>query len=136
MEEKIENPLEVGFKKEYKAVVRDEKGRIVGGVLNPIGHPKGQRNFAADFDEVVKEIAKLNKITINDARKQLLKVAYVEAKKGNYCYSKDIFDRYYGKAKENIEIEAKVEMKVFNLVSLIKDHSEDCDNDYGTTNTS
>lgn len=70
---------------------------------NPNGRPLGTKNFTTDFDEAVEEIAKLNKITISEARKILLKRAYAEAKDGNFPYYKDIMDRYYGKAEEFIK---------------------------------
>ncbi len=117
MEENIDsrtieqNPEIVG----NKQVNRDEKGRFIEGVSgNPAGKPKGTKSFSTDFNEVVEEIAELNHITINEARKQLLKVAYMEAKKGNFNYSKDIFDRYYGKVKENVDVGGELIIKVIN----------------------
>ena len=70
--------------------------------INREGRPPGTRNFTTDFDEAVEEIAKLNNITISEARKILLKKAYAEAKNGSFPYYKDIMDRYYGKAEEFI----------------------------------
>lgn len=68
------------------------------------GRPVGSKNFTTDFDEVVEEIAKTNKITISEARKILLKVAFTQAKGGNYNFWKEIIDRYYGKMSENIDL--------------------------------
>ena len=71
---------------------------------NPLGRPLGTKNFATDFDEVVEEIAKVNNITASEARKILLRAAYSEAKNKNFPYYKDIMDRYYGKAQENLDV--------------------------------
>jgi succinylglutamate desuccinylase len=75
-----------------------------------VGHPKlggkalGTRNFETDFDEAVEEIAKENGMTKSEARKLLLKVAFKQAKDGNFNFYKDIHDRIYGKAPEEIKI--------------------------------
>lgn len=65
---------------------------------NPAGRPKGSKNFETDFDEAVEEIAKESGITRSEARKLLLKVAFKNAKEGNYSFYKDIHDRIYGQA--------------------------------------
>ena len=77
-------------------------GRFLPG--NPGGgRPVGSRDFATDFDEVVEEIAEENGITKSQARKHLLKVAYKNAKEGNYSFYKDIHDRVYGQATQKSE---------------------------------
>jgi hypothetical protein len=67
------------------------------------GRTPGTRDFATDFDEVVKDIAKENNLTVSDVRKVLLKQAYKQAKDGNYSFYKDIHDRVYGKPQEKID---------------------------------
>ncbi len=67
------------------------------------GRPKGSNNFETDFDEAVDEIAKENGMTRSEARKLLLKVAFKNAKEGNYSFYKDIHDRIYGQAQQKIE---------------------------------
>jgi len=91
-----------------KSVYNDSKtGQFVEG--NPGGgRPLGSKNFATDFDEVVEEIAKANNISTSDARKILIKKAYSEAKSGQFPFYKDIMDRYYGKAQDNIKVVADV----------------------------
>lgn len=74
------------------------------------GRPQGSRSFTTDFDEVVAEIAKQNKMTQSEARKILLKSAYKQATEGNFQYYKDITDRYYGKSPEKLEVVAEVEV--------------------------
>lgn len=88
---------------EKTAVVRDEKGRIVSGVLNPKGKSVGTKSFETDFDEAVDELAKENGMSRSEARKLLLKVAFKQAKDGNYSFFKDIHDRIYGQAKATVE---------------------------------
>ncbi len=84
---------------------RDEKGRLLPGhTANPNGRPAGTRDFATDFDEVVKDIAKENNLTVSDVRKVLLKQAYKQAKDGNYSFYKDIHDRVYGQATSKTDI--------------------------------
>lgn len=67
------------------------------------GRPTGTRNFETDFDEAVEEIAKENGMTRSEARKLLLKVAFKNAKEGNYSFYKDIHDRIYGQASQKID---------------------------------
>lgn len=78
--------------------------------LDKVGRPAGTRDFATDFDEVVKDIAKENNLTVSDVRKVLLKQAYKQAKDGNYSFYKDIHDRVYGQATQKQEIKADVEI--------------------------
>lgn len=93
------------LKNSKKVVERNEKGQLKKGViLNPEGRPLGSKNFNTLMDETVKEIAKLNNISISEAWKILVKRAYSEGKDGNYQFYKDIMDRYYGKAVENMDI--------------------------------
>lgn len=95
--------------REEQEIIRNEDGTFVKGVSgNPAGRTKGTRDFATDFDEVVKDIAKENNLTVSDVRKVLLKQAYKQAKDGNYSFYKDIHDRVYGSATQKINIDADV----------------------------
>jgi hypothetical protein len=90
---------------EEQEIIRNPDGTFVKGVSgNPKGRTAGTRDFATDFDEVVKDIAKENNITVSDVRKVLLKQAYKQAKDGNYSFYKDIHDRVYGQAKNTTDI--------------------------------
>lgn len=71
---------------------------------NLAGRPVGHRDFNTDFDEAVDDIAKEEKITRSEARKALFKVAYHQAKAGNYNFYKDINDRSYGTAVNKTEL--------------------------------
>jgi hypothetical protein len=87
--------------------------------INREGRPKGSRDFATDFDEVVEEIAKDNGITRSEARKILLKVAYKNAKEGDYSFWRDIHDRLYGKPIQPTDITSKGERIVIMPSELI-----------------
>ena len=95
---------------------------VKGQSGNPKGKPVGTRSFTTDFDEVVSEIAKANKITNSEARKILIKKAYSEAKDGNFQYYKDLVERVYGKVQDNIKIdfeEGLTKEQIEKLKSLI-----------------
>ena len=77
--------------------------------INLEGRPLGSRDFSTDFDEVVDDIAKENKIPKSEVRKVLLKVAYKQAKDGSYPFWKDIHDRVYGSATQKTDITTKGE---------------------------
>lgn len=83
------------------------------------GKTVGQRDFATDFDEAVDEIAKDNGITRSEARKILFKVAYKNAKDGNFSFYKDIHDRIYGTATQNVKVDANINEE--NKVELTKE---------------
>ena len=94
-------------------VRRDEKGRLLPGeVLNPTGI-QGERSFRADFDEICQEIADLNKISISEARKILIRKAYAEAKNGKFPYYQDIMDRYFGRAPQNLHFEGEMKLPLY-----------------------
>jgi hypothetical protein len=111
MEQDTNNKGEI---KDELGIKRDEKGRFVEGTERhpDAGKKLGTRDFATDFDEVVEEIAEENGITKSQARKHLLKVAYKNAKEGNYSFYKDIHDRVYGQAKNttDLNLNGKIEI--------------------------
>lgn len=88
-------------------VERNPDGTFKEGHSKLGGKQSGTRDFATDFDEVVKDIAKENNLTVSDVRKVLLKQAYKQAKDGNYSFYKDIHDRVYGQAVRKNEISGK-----------------------------
>lgn len=95
----MEETVKTGNKQEKPGVFTKDDPRI-----NREGRPKGSRDFATDFDEAVEEIAKENNMTKSEVRKLLFKVAYKEAKNGNYSFYKDIHDRVYGTATNKTDI--------------------------------
>lgn len=99
-----------------KEIARNSDGTLKKGVvLNPNGRPVGSRDFATDFDEAVEEIAKDNNMTKSEARKLLLKVAYKNAKDGNYSFYKDIHDRIYGTAQNNVNLSGELTEKIISI---------------------
>jgi hypothetical protein len=90
---------------------------------NPNGRPLGTKNFNTDFDEAVKEIAEEKKITTSEARKILIKKAFTEAEKGNFPFYKDICDRYYGKAQENLDLTSGGEKLSINFDPIFECNS-------------
>ena len=91
-------------------VIRNEKGQVISGTPNPNGRPAGTKNFDTLFKEAIKKIAKeegdneLGKF-VKDADKELIKKALLEARKGNYNFFKDIYDRRLGKAIQPVEFD-------------------------------
>jgi hypothetical protein len=112
------NDRKIGENTEYNDPIT---GRFVKG--NP-GKPIGAKSFATDFDEVVEEIAKANNITQSEARKILLKSAYKEAKDGNFNFYKDIVDRYYGKAPDNLDIKLGSGIDDAKFESLMESYAQ------------
>ena len=99
------------------------RGKFAPGFSGcPTGRPPGKPNFMSDFDEVCEEVAKVKKITFSEARKGILRKAFLEAKKGNFPFYKDICDRYYGKPAENIDIKHDLGE---TLVEIIKNANTD-----------
>ena len=74
---------------------------------NPKGYPRGMRNFSTLFNEAIKKITTDKKVKIGDPEMEIVTKAVKEALKGNYNYYKDIMDRKYGKAKEQMDINFK-----------------------------
>ena len=111
MDENTENAVKPATKVRGKPFVKGDDPR-----RNLDGKPLGTKNFETDFDEAVDEIAKENNMTRSEARKVLLKVAFKQAKDGNYSFYKDIHDRIYGQAKAVID--ADLNVKVSRLEDL------------------
>jgi hypothetical protein len=92
--------------------LHDENGKFKKGHPKVGGKTLGTNDFATDFDEAVEEIAKDNGMTKSEARKLLLKVAYKNAKDGNYSFYKDIHDRIYGTATNKTDLNVKGEINI------------------------
>lgn len=90
---------------------RDERGLFLEGTAAGPGRTVGLRDFNTDFDEAVEELAKEDGITLSEARKILLKVAYKAAKAGSYPFYKDTIDRRYGAVKQKTDFGGEITLK-------------------------
>lgn len=86
------------------------------GVKSGGTKPKGARSWNTVFEEAIRKIAKEKKLKIDDPEVEMVVTAVTRALKGNYNYFKDIMDRRYGKPKEPIEIESKLEKIIVEIV--------------------
>jgi len=78
---------------------------------NPAGRPKGSRNWTTEMDEIVEELAIKNNISFQEAKKEILKRVYMEARQGNFNFYKEWAERYYGKVPDKIEHSGEIETK-------------------------
>lgn len=75
---------------------------------NPSGKKKGTKNFSTLFQEAIKRIAKMEKVSPKDIDFELILTAVDKARIGNYSFFKDIMDRRFGKAKEDMDVSLTV----------------------------
>lgn len=104
-------PITNGNKLENEPI-RDENGRIVGGVLNPNGRPLGSRNFYTDFKEAIKRI---KDETTGEAitETDIIYIGMKKMLKGDERFEglyKDLLDRVYGRATQPVENTTKLEL--------------------------
>jgi len=86
---------------------------FVKGDPRRINKPKGARSFKTIFEEAAREVAndlKLGKKP-NAIQLEIIKRGIKEGLQGNYNFYRDTFDRLYGKAKENISLEAEGQIR-------------------------
>jgi len=100
---KTEKPITNGNKLENKPI-RDEKGRIVGGVLNPEGRPPQSLNFSTEWFRFVKWIAKNEKVKPEDIENERFKKRLDGIRKGIFPFIKDTDDRLYGQPTQKIDM--------------------------------
>lgn len=76
---------------------------------NPLGRPKGKKNFETYFMEAWKEVAedlRLNKDP-DKGKIEILKIGFEEIFKGNYQFWRDFVERLFGKPTTEIDINQK-----------------------------
>ena len=79
------------------------------------GRPKGSKNFDTIFEAAIRKIVEEKKINIDDPEREMVIKAVIEALKGNYAYFRDLMDRKYGKATENIDIKGEIQSKIVSI---------------------
>jgi len=84
-------------------VVRDERGRVVSGVLNPKGGPKKEDAIT----HILKE--KIDKEAIAE------KLIEIAMEKEDLAALKYIFDRVDGRPKETVEHQGEMSLPVVNM---------------------
>jgi hypothetical protein len=105
-------------KKAVKAVKEDNLTPWKPGESgNPMGRPKGSKNFSTKFKQAVEVIAKSEEKSVDEAMLEIFKTAYDQAKKGNFNYFKDLMDRVYGKPVQRID--AKSEVREVSIVKFV-----------------
>jgi hypothetical protein len=77
---------------------------------NTDGRPPGALNFATKFRVFVEKVAENKNITPEEVEEQLLSIGYDKAQEGNYNFWRDLHDRVYGQATQNVNVEAKLEI--------------------------
>ena len=124
MEENGENPVNNGS----NMVVRNEKGQIVSGVLNPKGKPKGVKHMTTLVEEALIKIAKTDKGTEIEIEKALAEKIVKMALDGNEQMIKMIWNYRDGMPSQNINLTNTDELRqeyFEKLNELDKRYSED-----------
>ncbi len=71
---------------------------------NPKGRPKGTTDFKTKFRKAIEALAEKNEITGDELELQIIQKGIASARKGDYKFYKDLFDRVYGKPQQNVDV--------------------------------
>lgn len=104
MEKEVKQPENNGEEMEKPDVVRDESGKVISGVLNPNGRPKGAENFKTVFEKALKKLAVLNGKEADDLYEEIISKGITSARSGDYRFYKDLLDRLYGQPKQTMDV--------------------------------
>lgn len=119
-------PEKKQLRREEHVIIRSEKGHFAKGYsANPGGRPVGSLDFKTKWEILINKIAEKNKITPEEIDEQLLMVAFVEAKKGDYSFWRDIHDRIYGQATKPIEYKGGLNSSIGKLITEDLNNIED-----------
>ena len=127
MEKDTEKPITNGKKLEREPV-RDENGRIIAGVLNPNGRPKGSKDFYTDFKNAIKQIKDKN--TGEELTEtHIIKIGLEKMLKGDARFEglyKDLMDRVYGKPmqKQETDITSNGETLQGAIINIVKPNGD------------
>lgn len=69
---------------------------------NPNGRPKGRKNWSTVYWEALAKLGEANNKTAEDIHMEIIQKGVVEARKGDFKFYKDVVDREYGQAKQEI----------------------------------
>lgn len=98
MEEKIsEKNSEKKFDKRWLNLKPPYKKGQSG---NPLGKPRGQRDYATLYREALIKFAEKNSENPLDIENDILIKGLSSARKGDYRFYKDVLDRLYGQPKQ------------------------------------
>lgn len=108
--EKIEENKEIPKSSgEEHVIVRNENGRFVKGfTANPLGRPKGKKDYATEMDEAIEEYAKLNGMKAAEVKIRIYMKGTSEALKGDYNFFKDYMDRRHGRPVQPTTVEQTI----------------------------
>ena len=95
--------------------------------INRNGRPQGTKNYETLRKEAIKELAKINKKTVQEIEIMLHTKGIGEALKGNFQFYKDDMDRTYGQAKQPIEHSVEI-TGARELANKLQDILKDEDN--------
>lgn len=74
---------------------------------NPLGHPKGQKNYKTLYREALIKIAKSNGKEVGEIELDIVMKGLFRARDGNFQFYKDVMDRIHGQAKESVDLNVK-----------------------------
>lgn len=82
---------------------------------NPAGRPVGARSYATLYREALIKLAKANNKTAEELEEEILSKALVSARAGDYRFYKDLLDRLYGTAQNNVQISGELTKKIIEI---------------------
>ena len=77
---------------------------------NIFGRPKGTKNWSTVYWEALEKLADKNDTTPEELNLEILQKGILLARKGDFRFFKDIQDREYGSATQNIKHEGDIEI--------------------------
>lgn len=77
-----------------------------GKTGNENGRPLGQRNYATIYREALIKLGQQNNKKPEELELDLVQSGFVNARKGDYRFYKDVLDRVHGTAVQNTDIKS------------------------------
>jgi hypothetical protein len=120
---------------ESKELIRDEKGRVVSGVLNPKGKGVGTKDFITLYKEAIKVIADGKDKTSEEVEIDLIASGLLKAIKGHPIFWTYIQDRMHGKPISTVRNEFPDEVTEVKINIIKNDNRNTGNGDTGKDNT-